>query len=78
MGSTVMQGVVAKRVLFEGNQAVGVRVGLGNQEVDLFAKVIVDAGGRGTLMGRQLRVIEKDSVFNQYAVHAWFKGLIRG
>lgn len=78
LGSTVMQGVVVKRVLFEGEQAVGVRLGLGSQDVDMFAKVIVDASGRGTVLGRQLRVKEKDTVFNQYAVHAWFKGLDKG
>lgn len=44
----------------------------------MFARVIVDASGRGTLLGRQLRVIEKDALFNQYAVHAWFKGLDKG
>ncbi len=78
LGSTVMQGVAVKRVLFEGDRAVGVRLGVGNQDVDMFAKVIVDASGRGTLMGRQLRIKEKDSVFNQYAVHAWYKGLDKG
>lgn len=78
MGSTVMQGVVVKRILFDGDQAVGVRVGLGDQEVDMFAKVIVDASGRGMLVGRQMRMIEKDPVFNQYAVHAWFTDLDKG
>ncbi|MBK8905937.1 MAG: tryptophan 7-halogenase [Anaerolineaceae bacterium] len=78
MGSIVVQGVVVKRVLFEDGRAVGVRAGFGNQEVDMRAKVIVDASGRGTLLGRQMRVIEKDPLFNQYAVHAWFKGLDKG
>lgn len=78
LGSTVMQGVTVKRVLFEGDRAVGVRVGLGGQDVDLRASVVVDASGRGTLLGRQLRIKEKDPVFNQYAVHAWFKGLDKG
>lgn len=78
LGSTVMQGVVVKRVLLENGRAVGVRVSLGDREVDMPAKVVVDASGRGTLMGRQLHVVEKDTLFNQYAVHAWFKDLDKG
>lgn len=77
-GSKVYQGVHVKKVLFEGQQAMGVRAMFGDQEVDLHAKVIVDATGRGTLMGNQLKLKVKDPIFNQYAVHAWFKDVDRG
>lgn len=77
LGSKVMQGVHAKRVLFDGERACGVRVQVADAEVDLHAKVVVDASGRGTLLGRQLRIKDKDPIFNQYAVHAWFKNVDR-
>jgi 1H-pyrrole-2-carbonyl-[peptidyl-carrier protein] chlorinase len=78
LGAKVYQGVHVKKVLFEGDQASGVTVEIGGQEVDVPAKVVVDASGRGTLLGRQLKSKKMDPIFNQYAVHAWFKELDRG
>jgi 1H-pyrrole-2-carbonyl-[peptidyl-carrier protein] chlorinase len=78
LGSKVYQGVHVKQVLFEGDRACGVRVKLAGQEIDLPAKMIVDASGRNTLMGNQLRLKKKDPIFNQYAVHAWFENVNRG
>jgi 1H-pyrrole-2-carbonyl-[peptidyl-carrier protein] chlorinase len=46
-------------------------------EVRYTAAMYVDASGRHTLLGRQLRVKEPDPVFDQYVVHAWFDGLDR-
>jgi len=77
LGSKVYQGVLVKQVLFEGNQATGVRVNIGDQEVDLHSRFVVDASGRNTLLGNQLRIKEKDPVFDQYAVHAWFTNVNR-
>ncbi len=79
LGSKVVQGVTVKRVLLDENgRAYGVRAAIDQAEFDLHAKVIVDASGRDTLLGRQLRIKEKDAIFNQYAVHAWFEGVNRG
>lgn len=78
LGSTVYQGVHVKQVLFEGNRAVGVRAVFGDQEVELFSKCVVDATGRNTLLGNQLKLKVKDPIFDQYAVHAWFKDVNRG
>jgi FADH2 O2-dependent halogenase len=78
LGSTIYQGVPVKQVLFEDGFATGVRIGVGNQDVDLKSKIVVDASGRGTVLGRQLKLKVKDPLFNQYAVHAWFKGVNRG
>jgi FADH2 O2-dependent halogenase len=55
-----------------------VKVRVGDQEVEMPAKVVVDASGRNTLLGRQLRLKKKDPLFNQYAIHAWFDGVDRG
>jgi FADH2 O2-dependent halogenase len=78
LGSKVIQGVHVKQVLFEDGRAVGVRVKLVDQEVDLKSKFVVDASGRNTLLGNQLKLKMKDPIFDQYAVHAWFKGVNRG
>jgi FADH2 O2-dependent halogenase len=78
LGSKVYQGVHVKNILFEGDQAVGVRVKIADVETEMFAPVIVDATGRGTLIGNQLKTKKKDTYFNQYAVHAWFENVQRG
>ncbi|RMI43202.1 NAD(P)/FAD-dependent oxidoreductase [Actinomadura harenae] len=41
------------------------------------ARMVVDASGRQTMLGRQLRLKVPDPVFDQYAVHTWFEGLDR-
>jgi FADH2 O2-dependent halogenase len=78
LGSKVYQGVHVKQVLFEDTRAIGVRIGIENKEVDLPFKVVVDASGRHTLLGRQLGLKKNDPVFNQYAVHAWFENVDKG
>ncbi|MEM7033541.1 MAG: NAD(P)/FAD-dependent oxidoreductase [Chloroflexota bacterium] len=78
LGSKIYQGVRVKKVLFEGDQACGVQVRIGDQDVDLSAKLVVDASGRGTVLGRQLKLKKKDPIFNQSAVHAWFENVDRG
>ena len=78
MGSKVYQGVHVKKVLFEDGQACGVTVKIADQEVDLHSKVVVDASGRHTLLGRQLRLKKNDPLFNQYSIHAWYEDVDRG
>jgi FADH2 O2-dependent halogenase len=39
--------------------------------------MVVDASGRQTMLGRQLKTKVPDPVFNQYAIHSWFEGLNR-
>ena len=78
LGSKVHQGVGANRVLFDGDRATGVEVDIAGQAVEIPASVVVDATGRNTVLGRQLRWLKKDALFNQFAVHAWFEGVDRG
>lgn len=40
-------------------------------------RMVVDASGRHTMLGRQFRIKVPDKVFNQYAIHSWFDGLDR-
>jgi FADH2 O2-dependent halogenase len=78
LGSEVIQGVSVQKVLLnESQQAVGVQVKFAGQLIDIPAKMVVDASGRGTVLGRQLNTKQSDPIFNQYAVHAWFKNVHR-
>jgi flavin-dependent dehydrogenase len=56
---------------------VSLRVKFGPREVGFTTRMVVDASGRQTLLGRQLKIKVPDPVFNQYAIHAWFEGLDR-
>jgi len=78
LGSEVHQGVQVKRVNFVDGQAVGVRAKFAGQEIDIPSRIVVDASGRQTLLGRQLNLKQNDRIFNQYAVHAWFENVERG
>jgi 1H-pyrrole-2-carbonyl-[peptidyl-carrier protein] chlorinase len=78
LGSKIYQGVRVQKVLFEDGYARGVRVKIGDSEIDLSCKVVVDASGRATILGNQLKIKQKDPIFNQYAVHAWFHDVNRG
>lgn len=78
LGSHVYQGVKVVQVLFDGERACGVRVRIAGQEIDVPARLVVDASGRQTLLGRQLRLKKNDPIFDQYAVHAWFENLDKG
>jgi 1H-pyrrole-2-carbonyl-[peptidyl-carrier protein] chlorinase len=78
LGSEVHQGVQVKRVNFVDDKAVGVRVKFAGQEIDIPSRVVVDASGRQTLLGRQLKLKQNDPIFNQYAVHGWFDNVERG
>ncbi|RMD65645.1 NAD(P)/FAD-dependent oxidoreductase [Candidatus Parcubacteria bacterium] len=78
LGSKVYQGVHVQEVLLENGQAKGVRFKIGDQNVTMPCKVVVDATGRDTLLGRQLKIKKKDPIFNQYAVHAWYENVNRG
>ena len=78
LGSEVHQGVQVKKVNFVDDRAVGVRAKFAGQEIDIPARIVVDASGRQTLLGRQLNLKQNDKIFNQYAVHAWFENVDRG
>ncbi|MFG3285502.1 NAD(P)/FAD-dependent oxidoreductase [Streptomyces sp. NPDC048111] len=75
-GAEIRQGARVQRVDLAGGTK-RVTFTEGGAESSVRARMVVDASGRGTLLGRQLKLKEPDPVFNQYAVHAWFEGLDR-
>ena len=78
LGSKIYQGVRVNKVLFEEGYASGVECQIGGQKVKLPARMVIDASGRNTLLGRQLKLIKKDPTFNQFAMYSWFEDVDRG
>lgn len=76
LGARIHQGVSVGEVDFSGELPV-MSVRLGGQSVPVTVRMVVDASGRRTHLGTQLKTKVPDPVFNQYAVHAWFDGLDR-
>lgn len=76
LGATVYEGVRAQGVDFSGSEPE-IRFTMGRREVGLSCRVVVDASGRHTVLGNQLKLKVTDPVFNQFAVHAWFDGYDR-
>ena len=77
LGAKVFQGVRVLRSDLDDPDKVTLTCRIGPREVDITAKMMIDASGRQTMLGRQLRIKEVDPVFDQYAIHAWFEGLDR-
>ncbi|MGC4852847.1 NAD(P)/FAD-dependent oxidoreductase [Micromonospora sp. DT4] len=76
LGAAVHHGVRVNRVDFDGEHPVmHTRCADGQREVSV--RMVVDASGRNTALGSQLKVKVADSVFNQYAIHTWFDGFDR-
>ncbi|GAA4681724.1 NAD(P)/FAD-dependent oxidoreductase [Phytohabitans rumicis] len=71
LGAKVFQGVRVNRVDFSEDLPV-MKVRLGGTPADVRVRMVVDASGRRTMLGSQLRVKVPDPVFNQYAIHTWF------
>jgi 1H-pyrrole-2-carbonyl-[peptidyl-carrier protein] chlorinase len=76
-GAKVFTGVRVLKVDFDDPDLVQVNVRLGPRETVFTSKVVVDASGRHTTLGKQLKLKVPDPVFNQYAIHTWFDGLDR-
>jgi flavin-dependent dehydrogenase len=77
LGAKVFSGVRVRAVDFAEPGRPVLQIGLGPAGAQVAVRMVVDASGRGTLLGRQLKVKVPDPVFNQYAVHSWFEGLDR-
>jgi flavin-dependent dehydrogenase len=50
---------------------------IGKQEVGVKVRMVVDASGRWTVLGHQLKLKDMDPNFDQFAVHTWFEGYKR-
>ncbi len=78
-GSRVLEGTRVERVEFGADgAATGVRVKSEGGKRLLRCKLVVDASGRNTVLGSQLRLKHHDALFDQFALHNWFEGVDRG
>jgi 1H-pyrrole-2-carbonyl-[peptidyl-carrier protein] chlorinase len=77
LGAAVFTGVRVLSVDFDDPGEVTLHARMGGRQVDFTAKMVVDASGRHTTLGKQLKMKVPDPVFDQYAVHTWFDGLDR-
>jgi FADH2 O2-dependent halogenase len=76
LGSEVCEGVRVANVDFS-EPFPRVRFRMGRKEMAVTARIVVDASGRRTLLGNQLKLKILDPVFDQYAIHTWFAGYRR-
>lgn len=72
LGAAVYEGTRVQAVDFSDPTMPKVRLSMGRQEINLRTRMVVDASGRHTLLGNQLRLKQTDPVFDQYAIHTWF------
>lgn len=71
-GVDVREGVTVLEALFQEGRACGVRYLAGGQEDAIPAAMIVDASGQRALIGRQLRLRQWDTFFQNLAVYGYF------
>jgi 1H-pyrrole-2-carbonyl-[peptidyl-carrier protein] chlorinase len=76
-GAAVHEGVRVAGVDFDAAPYPEVIYAVGNRQYRSSARIVVDASGRRTLLGNQLKLRIKDSVFDQFAIHTWFGGYDR-
>ncbi len=75
-GAEVIEGVTVRGVDFD-TPLPELVLRLGRREARISCRVVVDASGRKTLLGRQLGLKRTDPVFDQYAMHTWYGGYDR-
>ena len=71
---TVKQGASVEKVLFENDQAKGITIQVGSQREDISARVVVDASGRATVIGRQLNLKTSVPGLNKASLWGYYRG----
>jgi flavin-dependent dehydrogenase len=76
LGASVYEGVRVQGVDFSG-EFPEIHFPMGRKDVGVKVRMVVDASGRNTTLGHQLKLKGRDPVFDQYALHTWFEGYDR-
>ena len=76
LGADVYEGIRVSRVDVNGGPPT-VKYNIAGRETGTTCKIVVDASGRRTLLGNQLKVRIRDNVFDQFAIHTWFENYDR-
>lgn len=77
LGATVYEGVRVQGVDFSEPDRPRINFSIAQKDVSATVRMVVDASGRRTLLGNQLKLRMQDPVFDQYALHTWFDGYDR-
>ena len=78
-GATIIEECSVSRVDFGDPDVVTLTcTSRPDGERNLRVKMVVDASGRHTFLGRKLGLRVSDPEFDQYALHTWFEGYDRG
>lgn len=72
LGATVYEGIRVEGVDFQDGPHAAVKFTMGRKAMSTTCRMVVDASGRHTLLGKQLKLKVRDPVFDQYAIHTWF------
>jgi NitT/TauT family transport system ATP-binding protein len=79
LGARVFSGGHVERVNFNRQGfATGITAKLGESRFALKSRMVIDASGRQGVLGHQLKLLQPDPDFAQFAVHSWFKNVDRG
>jgi 1H-pyrrole-2-carbonyl-[peptidyl-carrier protein] chlorinase len=77
-GAKVYEGVSVSGVDFDADpNFVSVKYSIGKKQMSTSCRMVVDASGRRTMVGNQMKWRIEDPVFDQYALHSWFEGYNR-
>ncbi len=77
LGAEVFTGTRVTRVDFADPDRPVMYVAIGRQEIAIRVRMVVDASGRSTLLGNQMKMKQNDPHFDQFAIHTWFSGYKR-
>lgn len=79
LGAKVLEGVRVKNVELpdDPNSLARIKFGFGPKETDISCRMVVDASGRKTFLGRQMGFKVLDPDFDQYASYGWFEDFDR-
>jgi FADH2 O2-dependent halogenase len=72
LGASVYEGIKVDEVDFSP-RCPALKFKMGRKDCSLNVRMVVDATGRRTLLGNQLKMKIKDPIFDQCACHAWFE-----
>ncbi len=76
LGAAVCEGVRVRYVDFS-EPCPRIHFRMGRKDMSVTARMVVDASGRHTVLGNQLKLKVRDKVFDQCAIHTWFGGFDR-
>ncbi len=77
LGARIYEGVRVQQVDFSEFGCPRIEFSIAKQTARTTVRLVVDASGRRTLLGNQLKLRIQDPVFDQYALHTWFEGYDR-